>query len=115
MEWRFIVSLIIAVFVATFAIQNASSVEISILFAKYNMSQALVILISAILGATAVFFLGIIRFIKINMKLKGALKKIDALEKENEGLTQKLEEIPLHKDDMPEPESQKLLNDEKRE
>lgn len=91
MAIRFIISLIFAVIVALFAIQNASTVEISILFAKYNISQAIVIFVSAILGAIIVLLLSMVKQIKMNITIKTCNKKISHLEEENKNLKDRLE------------------------
>lgn len=79
---KFIIALILSLFVALFAIQNSGTVEISVLFGKYTISQALVIIISAIAGASVVLFLGTIQQVKLNMKLKSSAKNVSKLEEE---------------------------------
>jgi len=93
MDWRFVLSLIFALLVSIFALQNAGSVDINFLFMKLSISQALVIFISAIFGAATVMMLSVIRWIKLNSKIKSSLKTITALEEENNELKAKLEEI----------------------
>lgn len=92
MDWRFILSLIFALVVAIFALQNAETVNINFLLMKLSMSQALVIFISAIFGAATVMMLSIIRWIKLKSKVKSSLKTITLLEEENKKLRLKLEE-----------------------
>lgn len=92
MDWRFILSLIFALIVAIFALQNAETVNINFLLMDLSMSQALVIFISAIFGAATVMMLSIIRWIKLKSKIKGSLKTITLLEEENKKLKLKLEE-----------------------
>lgn len=93
MALRFIVSLAFAILVAVFAIQNSSSVTIKFLFAQFNTSQALIILISAIVGAVIVLFLAAITQIKLNLKIKNSAKTISKLEEENKLLTQRIEQL----------------------
>ncbi len=93
MAIRFIITLLFAVIVTLFAVQNSSTVEISIFFAKYNVSQALVIFVSAILGAIVVLLIGMIQQFKINLKLKNAGKTINQLSEENKVLKQKNEKL----------------------
>ncbi len=90
MDWRFILSLIFAVIVTVFAVQNAKSVEINFLYLHLSISQALVVLISAIVGAVTVFLLSIIRLLRLKIKMKDAGKTIIALEEENKKLKQAL-------------------------
>ncbi len=92
MQFGFIISLIFSILVALFAIQNSGSVVISFLFAEFNISQALVILISAALGAMIVMLLGIVKQIKLKIKMKEQLKKIKKLEEENKLCNNKTEE-----------------------
>ncbi len=93
MDWKFVLILIFAIFVAIFAIQNASPVDIQFLNFEFNdVSQAVVILLSAIAGAFIVMLFSLIRWIKYTTKLKGSSKSISALESEMKQLKQKLEE-----------------------
>lgn len=89
MGLKFIISLILSLLVAFFAIQNSGSVNINVLFATYTISQALVIIISAIAGAVVVLFLGTIQQVKLSMKLKSLSKTISKLEEENRVLKEK--------------------------
>ncbi|CAH2213063.1 LapA family protein [Tepidibacter aestuarii] len=99
MQFGFIISLISAILVALFAIQNSSSVAISFLFAEFNISQALIILISAALGAIIVMLLGFIKQIKLKLKIKEQLKKIKNLEEENKLCQNKIEEFKNNSDE----------------
>lgn len=93
MDWKFVLILIFAIFVAIFAIQNASPVDIEFLnFQFNNVSQAVVILLSAIAGAFIVMLFSLIRWIKYKTKLKGSTKSITALETELKQIKLKLEE-----------------------
>ncbi len=95
MALKFIISLILSLLVAFFAIQNSGSVNINVLFATYTISQALVIIISAIAGAVVVLFLGTIQQVKLSMKLKGFSKTISKLEEENRVLKEKVNVIEV--------------------
>ncbi|WZL72330.1 LapA family protein [Clostridiaceae bacterium 35-E11] len=99
MAVRFIVSLFFAILVALFAIQNASAVAINIFFATYTVSQALVILISAILGGIIVLLLGLVKQIKLNLKIKSTSKMITKLEEENKVLKQQIEALSITPDE----------------
>lgn len=92
MQFGFIISLIFAILVAVFAIQNSGSVVISFMFAEFNISQALVILVSAALGAIIVMLLGFVKQIKLKLKIKEQLKRIKSLEEENKLHNNKIEE-----------------------
>lgn len=82
MQWKFIVSLVAALVVAVFAIQNSDPVDIKFLVASANISQALVILISASLGAVVAIFLGLLKQFSLKKSLKENSKRIQSLESE---------------------------------
>ena len=82
MSWKFVLSLIFALIVAVFAIQNAESVGVTLLFKKTEISQALIILISAVLGALIVAFLGLISQMKLKAAIRENKKIIAQLEKQ---------------------------------
>ncbi len=112
LEFKFVISLLFAVLVAIFAIQNSALVEISFLFAKFSISQAVVILVSALAGAFIVLLLSLVKQIGQNKIIKQLKLEIKDLEgergKENikeeeeasEGETNEnteAEEVPRHK------------------
>lgn len=84
MGWRFILSLGFSIIIALFAIANAGSVRVNFIFAIYEVSQAIVILISAIVGAVIVMLLSIVKNIKLNMKINNQEKVIAELQREKE-------------------------------
>lgn len=87
MQLLLIFALIFALGVAIFAIQNANPVDISFLFYKFHdISLVLVILISVLTGALIVFLLSLVSKITY-------LRKIRALEKQNESLENKLQSM----------------------
>ncbi|KAF1086659.1 hypothetical protein SPSYN_00378 [Sporotomaculum syntrophicum] len=83
MDWRFVLSLFFAVIVTIFAVQNANTAEVRFLHLELNISQALVILVSAIIGAVTVLLLSIIRSFKLKKKMKELNKVITNLKEEN--------------------------------
>lgn len=93
MQAGFILSLIFAIIVALFALKNANSVLIDFIFAKIEVSQAIVIFVSAALGAVIVTMLGIVRQIKLSMKVKEQGKKIESLETQKNDLENRIEEL----------------------
>ena len=54
MSWKFVLSLLFALVVAVFAIQNAAAVDVQFLKWEVSISQALIVLIAAIIGALIV-------------------------------------------------------------
>ena len=97
MEFKFIVSLLFAVLVAIFAIQNAGSIEVRFFFAQFTISQAVVILGSAIIGAIIVLLLGLIKQIRQNLKIKQLSKEVENLKNDNSTLQAKIDELSLAK------------------
>ena len=73
--------------ISNFAL-NSDVVTIRLVFAKYQLSQSLVIILSAVIGAVIAIFLGLVNKIKtslkireLNSQLKAANGKIDELNK----------------------------------
>lgn len=91
MQFNFILSLIFATLIAVFALKNGNKVLIDFLFAKVNVSQAIVIFISAILGAVIVAVLGSVRNIKFKKEIKDLKNKLVAVEDEKNNLLDLLE------------------------
>lgn len=95
MQAGFIISLFFAILVAVFALRNGNNVNIDFLFAKIQVSQAIVIFVSAALGAIIVTILGVVRHVKLSMKIKEQSKLIGSLESEKQLLDKKIEEMRL--------------------
>lgn len=70
MQFTIVISLVFAVFIALFAVQNAGVVVINFLWYKISMSQAVVILSSALIGVLIMLPFDVIRRIKYKLKLK---------------------------------------------
>ncbi|HOR86747.1 MAG TPA: LapA family protein [Bacillota bacterium] len=70
MQIIIVVSLVFAVFIAFFAVQNAGVVIINFLWYKLSMSQAVVILCSALIGVLIMLPFDAVRTIKYKLKLK---------------------------------------------
>lgn len=92
MPIAFIFSLLFSALVVVFALQNSTRVTINFLFVEHTISQALVIVISAIFGAIIVLLLSMIKQIKLNMKIRNLTKTINKLE-EKDRLGKENEEI----------------------
>ncbi|MFA7659609.1 MAG: LapA family protein [Anaerovoracaceae bacterium] len=92
MSWKFVLSLIFALVVAVFAIQNAAAVEVNFLAWKVSISQALIILVSAIFGAIAVLLLSLVKQMKLKAGIRNDKKTITSLQNENQTLKGKLEQ-----------------------
>lgn len=92
MEKGFILSLIFAAIVAVFALRNGDQVLIDFLFTKVEISQAIVIFTSAILGAVIVSILTTMKNIKFKKEIKELNKKVKGILEEKEDLNILLEE-----------------------
>lgn len=75
-----VISLIFALLVAIFAVQNNTPVDISFLGWKYSgISLVLIILGSAVAGAVAVFSLGLVKQFRLKMELRQVKAQNDKL------------------------------------
>ena len=70
MQVWFVISLIFSLIIAVFAALNSNVVTISLLFTKYELSQSLVIILSAVIGAVIAIFLGLFNKIKTSLKIR---------------------------------------------
>lgn len=95
LEFKFVVSLIFAVLVAIFAIQNAGAVEIRFFFKQFTISQAIIILLSSVVGAIIVFLLGLVNQIKQNLKIKQIEKELEILISERDDLQSRFEGLEI--------------------
>ena len=102
MDWKFVLALIFALLVAVFALQNAEAVNVSFLTMDLSISQALVILISAVFGALVAMLLSLVRWIKSQAKIMSLSKSVSTLEQENKQLKAKLEGYTAKKETLPE-------------
>lgn len=80
MQIGFIVILIIAIFVAIFAIQNGDMVSLDLFLTKVNLPLAVVIMACIILGAVIVLILGTTRQFKNRSETKEMKNKLKTLE-----------------------------------
>lgn len=80
MQIGFIVILIIAIFVAIFAIQNGTPVPVDLFLARFEMPLAVVMMICLILGAVIILVLGTTRQFKKRSETKEMKNKLKTLE-----------------------------------
>ena len=99
MQFGFIFSLLFAIFVAVFAVMNSDIVSIKFLWKEYQLSQSVVILISATFGALVTFFISLFNKVKYGMKSRENKNKIASLEKNMKDLedTNKNYEIEIER------------------
>jgi len=83
MQVTLIISLVFAIFIALFAAINGGEVTINLFFWKLEgVSQAMVILGSAAVGAILVYLSGVVNRLKQVKRVKDLEKKVSSLEKE---------------------------------
>ena len=103
MQFRFVSALFFATLVTIFAVVNANAVYVNFIIASYQLSLALIILISATFGALIVALLGAVKHLSLAKKLKNADKTNKDLSKEIAQLKSELE--LLKPSETPQPET----------
>ncbi len=97
MQIIIVVSLVFAVFIAFFAVQNAGVVTINFLWYRLSMSQAVVILCSALIGVLIMLPFDVVRTVKNKLKIK-------ELTSENKRLKEELKKAETLKETLPQRE-----------
>lgn len=87
MQKNVIITLVFALFIAIFAVMNAGKVPVNLIFTEIQLSAALVILISAFLGAIIVYSLDAFAKIKMKKAFAELELKVEALQKQNDLLS----------------------------
>jgi|GEM_PF-2557806 len=87
MQFWFVISLFFSVIIAIFAVQNSDVVKIDLFWYDWNLSQSLVILISAAFGAIITIFLGLFGKIKSSLRMRELTADLKAAEKKIELLS----------------------------
>lgn len=82
MQFIIVISMIFAFFIAVFAIQNATVITINFLWYKLNLSQAVVILGSALFGILMMLPFDIVKRVRYSMKINELNNKIKKLNEE---------------------------------
>jgi len=82
MQFIIVFSMIFALFIALFAIQNSAIITINLLWYKFYLSQAVVILGSALLGILIMLPFDLARRIKSRIKINELNHKIKKLDEE---------------------------------
>lgn len=106
MQFVFILVLIICIIVSLFAIQNGYPVDIDLFFVQFHqVSQSIVILLSAAFGAIVALLFGISRTLKgksdirkMKKELKGIETEMTTLKNEVESKDKEIERLNLQKD-----------------
>lgn len=84
MKATFILSLVMAILIAIFALLNGTAVPVSFGFAKFESSLALIILGSVAIGAIIIYLIDVVGKIKNAKRIRDLEKKVTQLEKEIE-------------------------------
>ncbi len=82
MKATFILSLVMAILIAIFALLNGTTVPVSFGFAQIEASLALIILVSVAIGAIIIYLIDVMGKFKSARRIKDLEKKISKLEKE---------------------------------
>lgn len=82
MQFIIVLSMIFAMFIAVFALQNSSVITINLLWYKLNLSQAVVILGSALIGILVMVPFDVARRIRNSLKIAELKNKIKNMEQE---------------------------------
>ena len=82
MQFTIVLSMVFAIFIAVFALQNASIITINLLWYKLNLSQAVVILGSALFGILVMIPFDVVRRIRNSIKIAELKNKIKNLDQE---------------------------------
>jgi uncharacterized integral membrane protein len=98
-QFTFIVGLVFAIIITIFALTNANPVVINLFFYKFEASQALIIFISAALGAVIVTSLGLVSQLKLKNQIKALRKANEELSARVQNLTAESKASGLPKDE----------------
>lgn len=100
MQKGFVFILILAVIIGIFAISNSSVVPIDFVFAKVQISQAIVIFICVLLGAIIATIFGGIRQISLSKEIKHLKAENKALQDEVDVLKVRMKVKEEHDKDL---------------
>lgn len=92
MQKNIIITLILSVFIAVFAILNSAAVPVNLIFTTINLSAALVILISASVGAVIVYLIDTLAKRKTKKVIKDNEKTIVKMTTDYQALKDKYDE-----------------------
>jgi len=124
MRFGFIISLIFAILVALFGIQNAAVISVNFFSTKFYISLALIIFVSAIIGAIVVTLLGLQKEFTLsrgNKRLTKEAKNSEAeievskndnvaLKIKNETFRNRIKDLEIKTEELE--TNNKMLNDE---
>lgn len=85
-EWWFLFAIIVMILVTIFALSNASTTPVRFFMWSFELSLALVIFISAAIGAVIAISLGLMKQLRNRKRFKQLEKQVASLEKEKAAL-----------------------------
>ncbi|MEI3613245.1 LapA family protein [Pseudogracilibacillus sp. SO30301A] len=91
MQKYFILSLIVSIIVVIFAVTNAAAVPVTVFFTQYEISLALIIIITTAFGAIIATMIALVKQFNLNKQIKSLTTKNQTLMLENK----KLQEVHL--------------------
>jgi len=104
MQKNIIITLVLSILIAIFAILNAGAIPVNLIFTTVNLSAALVILISASFGAIIVYLFDTVSKRRTSKVIKEYEKRILVLNNEQQDLKAKhddtLEELKVLKEQI---------------
>ncbi len=101
-EWWFLFAILIMIVVTIFALSNASPAPVRFFIWTFELSLALLIFISAAIGAVIAIILGLMKRLSNRKRFKLLEKQVASLEKEKAALEIRLAEMEaLHHKSQP--------------
>ncbi|AZR73095.1 hypothetical protein BBF96_06675 [Anoxybacter fermentans] len=95
MQWTVVITLLFALLVGVFAVQNDIDVSLKFFTWQFETSLVVVVLGGVALGALMIGILGLISQIKARIQIRTLKGKIKSLEKQLEKLKEKLNEMAV--------------------
>lgn len=92
---RFILFVALAILVALFAVLNAEAMLINLVFARYQVSASIIILISVMLGSILTVLFGLSTRVKTLFRQRETRKQMDAMQKQLDLTAKTLEAVKL--------------------
>jgi len=92
-EWWFLFAILIMIVVTIFALSNASPAPVRFFIWTFELSLALLIFISAAIGAVIAIILGLVKQLSNRRRFKLLEKQVTSLEKEKAALEIRLAEM----------------------
>lgn len=101
-EWWFLFAILIMIVVTVFALSNASPAPVRFFVWTFELSLALLIFISAAIGAVIAIILGLVKQLSNRKRFKQLEKQVSSLEKEKAELQRQVAEMEAQQTKTPE-------------